>query len=96
MQDMRRSMRACSDACLVCCVCMLSGLLRLGVFGLLLHDVQDHAARGGAALRGGVDADGLLRRPCVLLAVHVDPAGTHKEPSRSLDGRVRLFFYSFD
>jgi hypothetical protein len=43
-----------------------------------------------------VDADGLLRRPCVLLAVHVDPAGTHKEPSRSLDGRVRLFFYSFD
>lgn len=48
--------------------------LRLGVFSLLVHDVQDHAARRRASLRGGVDADRLLSSACVLLAVHVNPA----------------------
>lgn len=52
------------------------GGLRFGVFGLLVHDVQDHAAGGGAALGGGVDADGLLGGSGVLFAVNVDPAGT--------------------
>lgn len=49
---------------------------RLGVLGLLVHDVQDHAAGGRAALGGGVDADGFFCRARVLLAVHVDPEKT--------------------
>lgn len=39
-----------------------------------MHDLQDHAAGGRAALGVGVDADGLLGGACVLLAVYVDPA----------------------
>lgn len=48
---------------------------QLGVDGLLLHDVHDGGAGLGAALRGGVDGDGLLCRTCVLLPVDVDPGG---------------------
>ena len=59
----------------------LRGGLRLGVLGLLVHDVQDHAARGRAALWGGVDADWLLGGACVLLAVHIDPARRTEHPS---------------
>lgn len=47
--------------------------LRLGVFGLLVHDVEDHAAGSRAALRGGVDADRLLGSACVLFTMNVDP-----------------------
>ena len=39
-----------------------------------MHDVQDHATGGRAALRGGVDADWLLSSACVLFAVHINPA----------------------
>jgi len=68
--------------------------LRLGVFGLLVHDVQDHAARGRAALRRGVDADRLLGGAGVLLAVHVDPVGTHRKPLvYSLEGSTRVYFF---
>lgn len=52
--------------------------LRLGVFSFLLHDLQDHAAGGGAALRVGVDADWLLGSTCILLAVYINPAATEK------------------
>ena len=52
--------------------------LRLGVFGLLVHDVQDHAAGGWAALGGGVDADWFLSSTGVLFTVHVNPASTGK------------------
>lgn len=48
---------------------------QLSVDGLLLHDVHDGGAGLGAALRGGVDGDGLLCRTCVLLPVDVDPGG---------------------
>lgn len=48
--------------------------IRLGVFGLLLHDVQDHAARSGAALGRGVDADGLLSSSCILFTMYINPA----------------------
>lgn len=53
--------------------------LRLGVFSFLLHDVQDHAASGRAAFRGGVDADRLLSSTCVLFAMHVNPAANKKD-----------------
>lgn len=52
------------------------GTLRLGVLRLLLHDLQNHLAGGGAALGGGVDADGFFGSPRVFFPVHIDPAGT--------------------
>lgn len=48
--------------------------LRLGVLRLLLHDLQNHLAGGGAALGRGVDADGFFCSSCVFFPVHVDPA----------------------
>lgn len=51
--------------------------VQLGVDGLLLHDVHDGGAGLRAALRRGVDGDGLLCRTCVLLPVDVDPARRH-------------------
>lgn len=53
---------------------------RLGVFSLLVHDVQDHPAGSRAALGGGVDADRLLGSTSVLLTVHINPAGEAKSP----------------
>lgn len=47
--------------------------LHLRVISLFLHDVHDHAARGGAAFRSGVDGDRLLRRSRVLLTMDVHP-----------------------
>lgn len=55
---------------------MVVSNLRLGVFSLLVHDVQDHSTGRGAALRGGVDADGFLSSTCILLAVHINSAAT--------------------
>lgn len=52
------------------------GTLRLGVLRLLLHDLQNHLAGGGAALGGGVDADGFFGSSRVFFPVHIDPAGT--------------------
>lgn len=46
---------------------------RLGLVGLLLHDVQDHATGGGAALGSRVDGDGLFRCACVFLPMNVHP-----------------------
>lgn len=48
--------------------------LRLGVLRLLLHDLQNHLAGSGAALWGGVDADGFFCSSRVLFPVHVNPA----------------------
>lgn len=50
--------------------------LRLGVLRLLLHDLQNHLAGSGAALGGGVDADGFFCGSRVFFPVHVDPAST--------------------
>jgi len=50
--------------------------LRLGILRLLLHDLQNHLAGGGAALGGGVDADGFFCSSRVFFPVHVDPAST--------------------
>lgn len=46
---------------------------RLGLIGLFLHDFHDHATGSGAALRGGVDGDGLLCSTCVFLSMNVNP-----------------------
>lgn len=46
---------------------------RLGLIGLLLHDVHDHATGGGAALWCRVDSDGFFRCTCIFLPVNVDP-----------------------
>lgn len=64
--------------------------LRLGVFSLLLHDFQDHAAGGRAALRSGVDADGLLSSTGILLTVNVNPAGTGQFILRIILERLQL------
>lgn len=50
--------------------------LHLRVIGLFLHDVHDHTACGGAALRSGVDGDGLLCCSRVLLTMDVHPIRT--------------------
>lgn len=71
---------------------------RLGVLSLLLHDVQDHTAGRGAALRGGVDADWFLSCAGILFAVDVNSSrdgkcrkvrlaiqyGVHKQVGRAL------------
>lgn len=56
--------------------------LRLGVLCLLLHDLQNHLAGSGAALRGGVDADGFLCGSRVFFPVHVNPGSTGRELGR--------------
>lgn len=50
-----------------------AGDSRLGLVGLLLHDVQDHATGGGAALWSGVDGDGLFCRTGIFLPMNVHP-----------------------
>lgn len=53
---------------------------RLGLVGLFLHDLHDHATGSGAALGGGVDGDRLLRSTCVLFSMNIDPERrTHDE-----------------
>lgn len=69
-------------------VVLPAGYLRLGVFSFLVHDFQDHAAGGGAALRGGVDADGLLSSTGILLTVNVNPAGTGQFTVHIMNGSL--------
>lgn len=52
---------------------------RLCVLSLLLHDVQDHTAGRGAALRGGVDADWLLSCAGILFAMDVDSSSRDRK-----------------
>lgn len=52
--------------------------LRLGVFGFLLHNFQDHLASSRTALWSRMDADCFLRCPSIFFPVHVNSEGKEK------------------
>lgn len=49
--------------------------LQFGLVSLFLHDFENHAARFRGPLWGGMDGDGLLCGPRVLLPMDVYPVG---------------------
>ena len=59
---------------------------QLCVNGLLQHDLHDGFAGVGAAVWGGVDRDGLLRRAGILLSVDVNSGRGEKGSSVVLGG----------
>lgn len=59
---------------------------RFCFISLLLHDIQDHAARFRAPLRRGVDGDGLLGSAGVLLPMDVNPAAKQPAQTSPSDG----------
>lgn len=57
------------------CLWKLHVGLRLGLVGLLLHDVQDHPAGRRASLGCWMDGDGFFCCACIFLPVDVHPEG---------------------